>query len=272
MTKAKESTEVTVSGNEAEGTTENNTQLAVVDMNMFESDAGVGLENVGQDDLALPFLKVLSRQDPTLDELDDAKAGDIYNTVTGEIYKGKEGVRVIPCAYQRRFIEWMPRGAGSGAPVNIYTPDDARPKTERSKDDNREYVVDGDGSYIEETHQHFVIVLNPDGTTQFALVAMKSTQLKKSRKWNSMVQSRSMVGKNGPFTPPRFSHIYLLKTTSEENSKGSWHGWEISVEDVVSDASQYMQAKQFAESILKGEVTVKHTDEAATEENQDIPW
>jgi hypothetical protein len=263
----KENAEVTVAGAEAQATT----QLAVVDMNMFEADAGVGLENVGQDDLALPFLKVLSRQDPILDELENAKAGDIYNTVTGEVYKGKEGVSVIPCAYQRRFIEWMPRGAGSGAPVNIYTPDDKRPETERSKDDNREYVKGGDGSYLEETHQHFVIVLNSDGTSQFALVAMKSTQLKKSRKWNSMVQSRSMVGKNGPFTPPRFSHVYTLKTTSEENSKGSWHGWEISLDKVVSESSLYVQAKQFAESILKGEVSVKHTDDAAAE-SQDIPW
>ena len=60
MTKAaqaQENAEVTVAGAEAEATT----QLAVVDMNMFEADAGVGLENVGQDDLALPFLKVLSR-------------------------------------------------------------------------------------------------------------------------------------------------------------------------------------------------------------------
>ena len=40
-----------------------------------------------------------------------------------------------------------------------------------------------------------------------ALVAMKSTQLKKSRKWNSMVSSRSMQGKNGTFIPPRFSHM-----------------------------------------------------------------
>ena len=78
----KENAEVTVAGAEAQATT----QLAVVDMNMFEADAGVGLENVGQDDLALPFLKVLSRQDPILDELENAKAGDIYNTVTGEVY------------------------------------------------------------------------------------------------------------------------------------------------------------------------------------------
>lgn len=74
---------------------ENN--IVVFDTSMFEQDAGKGLENIGQDDLALPFLKVLSRQDPVLDDLDDAKAGDILNTVTNQTFKGKEGIKVIPC-------------------------------------------------------------------------------------------------------------------------------------------------------------------------------
>ena len=199
------------------------------DASIFEADAGKGLENIGQDDLALPFIKILSGLDSVLDELEEARKGDIYNTVSSKIYKGKQGIHVVPCSYQRRFIEWAPRGSGTGAPLNIFTPENERPKTERSPDDNREYVVGGEGSYLEETHQHFVVIIEEDGSTSTALIAMKSTQLKKSRKWNSMIASRSLVGKNGPFTPPRYSHVYLLKTVSEENSKGSWHGWDISL-------------------------------------------
>ena len=132
---------------------------------IFEEDANLGLENLGQDDLALPFLKLLRRQDPVLDDLDDAKAGDILNTVSNTVYSGKTGIRVIPSAYQRRFIEWAPRGTGSGAPVNIYTPEDTLPKVERDPNDNKDYVVGGNGTYLEETHQHFVVILEEDGTT-----------------------------------------------------------------------------------------------------------
>jgi len=242
-----------------------------LDASIFEADAGKGLENVGQEDLALPFIKILSGLDPVLDDLEEARKGDIYNTVTNQIYKGKEGIRVVPCTYQRRFIEWAPRGSGTGAPLNIFTPNDQRPKTERSSDDNREYVVDGDGSYIEETHQHFVVIIEPDGTTSTALIAMKSTQLKKSRKWNSMIASRSIVGANGPFTPPRYSHVYLLKTVSEENSKGSWHGWDISKEGHVEDMALYGNAKSFAESISSGQVEVKHSQES-TESADNAPF
>ena len=109
--------------------TKEDTNIVAFDASMFEQDAGKGMENISQEDLALPFLKILSGLDPLLDTLETARKGDIYNTVTGDVFKGKEGLKVIPCAYQRRFIEWSPRGVGNGAPVNMYTPDDKLPKT-----------------------------------------------------------------------------------------------------------------------------------------------
>jgi hypothetical protein len=249
-------------------------EIIQFDPSMFEADAGVGLENMSQDDLALPFLKILSGVSKELDDLEDARKGDIYNTVSGAVYKGKDGIKVIPVAYQRRFIQWAPRGEGTGAPVAIYSPGESMPKTERSAEDNKEYVQDGSGQYIEETHQHFVIVLHDDGSAETALIAMKSTQLKKSRKWNSMISSLTMQGKNGPFTPPRFSHIYHLKTISEENSKGSWHGWEMSRVGPVEDRAIYQRGKDFATSITAGDVVVKHQDDSVSDNNlnDDVPF
>jgi hypothetical protein len=242
------------------------------DPSMFEADAGEGVSNMGQDDLALPFLKILSGLDPLLDELDHAKRGDLYNTVSGQVYKGKDGIRVIPCAYQRRYIQWAPRGSGSGAPTAIYETQQECPKVQRSKDDNKDYVVGGDGEYIEETHQHFVLILNEDGSVETALIAMKSTALKKSRKWNSMMSSITMQGKNGPFTPPRYSQVYLMKTVQEENSKGSWHNWEMTREGPVSDGAVYSRAKDFYNSINSGDVIVKHQDDSAPTQSNDVPF
>ena len=70
--------------------------MAVFNPAMMEQDAGAGMDNMGTEDLALPFLKVLSGNDPVLDENETARKGDIYNTVTGIPYKGKDGVRVVP--------------------------------------------------------------------------------------------------------------------------------------------------------------------------------
>ena len=105
------------------------------------------------------------------------------------------------------------------------------------------------------------MVVNEDGSAETALIAMKSTQLKKSRKWNSMMQSVQMVGANGPFNPPRYSHLYEMKTVKEENSKGSWHGWEMSRVGPITDKSLYVRAKEFHDSISEGEVLVKHEQE-----------
>ena len=108
----------------------NDSNVIQLDASIFEADAGKGLENVGQEDLALPFIKILSGLDPVLDDLEEARKGDIYNTVTNQIYKGKEGIKVVPCTYQRRFIEWAPRGSGTGAPFKYI-------HSKRSKTKNR---------------------------------------------------------------------------------------------------------------------------------------
>ena len=233
--------------------------IVTFDESLFEQDANLGMENVGQEDLALPFLKV------------DKDTGEITNSVTGDTYPVEAKVKILPCAYQRRFLEWTPRGVGGSAPVNIYTPSQERPETKRDAA-NMDWVVGGD-TYIEENGQHFVLVIDPEtGLGSPALIAMKRTALKKSRKFNSMVASRVMKGKNGAFTPPRFSHTYFLQSSKESNQKGDWFGWEITLDEVVQDAELYTQAKSFAESIMKGEVEVKHSAEGADSSTEDVPF
>ena len=86
---------------------------------------------------------------------------------------------------------------------------------------------------------------------------MKSTQLKVSRKWNSMMLGIKMQGKNGLFTPPTYSHIYNLSTVQMSNDKGTWFGWDVAKVGPVVDKGIYDMSKSFAESVSKGEVQVK---------------
>jgi hypothetical protein len=186
----------------------------------------------------------------------------IYNTVTGELYDGKKGIEVIPVAYVRQYIEWAPRGSGSGAPVAMYpATSDVLSRTHREPGDNKDYL--DNGNYIENTANHYVMVVNSEGTPEPALITMKSTQLKKSRKWNSMMQSVKVAGKSGLFTPPMYSQMYRLSTVPESNDKGKWFGWEVERIGPVEDAGIYQAAKIFATSVNAGEVKVKHQDEAA---------
>ena len=53
---------------------------------------------------------------------------------------------------------------------------------------------------------------------------MKSTQRKKSKKWNSMMMSLRQKRKDGKgfFKPAPFTQMYTLKTVLEKNNLGSW--------------------------------------------------
>jgi hypothetical protein len=214
--------------------------------NVFEDDAAKGLGTIGQEDLALPFLKILGQLSPEVNKRDGkyvegAEPGMIFNSVSGELYDGVKGIDVIPCFYKLEYIEWKDRGEGIGAPDANYK--DRLPN----------------GNYIEKTASHFVIVSGDSPST--ALISMKSTQLKISRKWNSMMSGIKMKGANGMFTPASFSHIYKLKTTQMSNDKGTWFGWEVSKVGPVTDKGLYDQAKAFSENISKGSVKAKHGED-----------
>ena len=230
--------------------------------NMFEDDAAKGLGAIGQEDLALPFLKILGQLSPEVNKRDGkyvegAEPGMIFNSVSGELYDGVKGIDVIPCYYKLEYIEWKDRGEGLGAPIAIY--DSSSDIMSKTKPDANYKDRLPNGNYIEKTASHFVIVSGDSPST--ALISMKSTQLKISRKWNSMMSGIKMKGANGMFTPASFSHIYKLKTTQMSNDKGTWFGWEVSKVGPVTDKGLYDQAKSFSENISKGSVKAKHGED-----------
>ena len=157
------------------------TNVVAFDPSMFEKDANQGLGNLGMDDLAIPFLRILSDTSPQIKKRDPqyiegAESGMIYNTLTKEIYDGEAGAKVIPCAYQRQYIEWTDRGEGSGAPVNIY-PAESDILSKTTRDDQRKDRLPN-GNYIEDTANHYCLVLGEEGTSSQVLVAMKAHSVK----------------------------------------------------------------------------------------------
>ena len=130
--------------------------------NVFEADAAAGSQNIGQEDLALPFLKVLGQLSPEVNKrnskyVEGAEPGMIINTVTNELYDGEKGINVVPVFYKRQYIEWQDRGESSGAPVKIYDAGDDVPQTTRDKSFKDRLP---NGNYLENTASHFVIVVS----------------------------------------------------------------------------------------------------------------
>ena len=237
---------------------------------MFEEDANTSFSNMGSEDFALPFLRVLGQLSPETNKRDakyveGAEPGMIFNTVTKQLYDGEKGVSVIPCYYKREYVEWSDRGEGTSAPVAIHSVDSGIIKDATRDASYKDRLPNG--NYLENTASYFVTI--DDGTS--ALISMKSTQLKVSRSWNSMMNSIKLKGKNGMFTPAMYSHVYNLKTVQQSNDKGTWFGWTVEKVGPVQDKDLYEAAKSFASSVNKGDVTAKHGGDE-TKSKDEVPF
>ena len=236
---------------------------------MFEMDQAGGMEGMRQGDFAMPFLRVLGQLSPEVNKrdskyVDGAEPGMIFNTVTGQAYDGEKGVNVLPCGYKREYVEWSDRGEGTSAPIAIHAVDSGIiEKTTRGADYKDRLA---NGNYLENTASYFVMM---EDLSQ-ALITMKSTQLKVSRSWNSMMNSIKLQGKNGMFTPASYSHVYNLGTVQQSNDKGTWFGWNVTKVGPVQDKLLYVAAKQFAGKV--NAMPVKHGDNEAKSQQDSVPF
>ena len=228
---------------------------------LFGDDAK-GFDNMTQDDLALPFVRILGQLSPQVTAgdskyLESAKPGMIYNTVTSELYDGKKGIKVIPCYYKKDYPEWSDRGDGPGAPVAVHMPNSpviATGKREGSK------IRLPNGNYLEETAYYYVLMETKAGGMTPALITMKSSQLSVSKNWNSMMKTIQIEdGKGGFVTPPLHAVVYNLSSAIQKNDKGSWYGWSITQDRIMGqeDKGLYKNAKEFSSSVSDGTVQAK---------------
>ena len=247
----------------------------------FEQFQGEGFSEVKTEDLAIPFLRVLADVSPQVKKRDGAyvegaEAGMIFNTVLNEVYEAeKEGICVIPCHYNRRYVEWRGREEGGGY-VGSYTPDDPIVKTVTRSEQGQDLLPNG--NQLTNTAQFFVLMLHPELGPQKALMTMASTQLKKGRKWLTQAQSLTAQGKNGLYTLPLMSQVYKVTSVPEQNDKGSWYGWEIARERSLDLSNQgdkdvFDMAVAFAKSVKAGDVELNDgSNHVGTDPDDNVPF
>jgi hypothetical protein len=233
------------------------------------ADAGLGFENVSANDVAIPYLKVLQALSPELrgvTKIAGAEEGLIINTVTGVLMKE---VRVIPCAFKKSYVEWTPREAGGGL-VKEWTDEKILEKTKKNE---RNQDVLANGNLIVTTAYHYVLVLS-EGGFERALIAMSSTQLKKSRRWLGQMMALQVKVGDKSFTPPPFSHSYHLGSGMETKDANSWYGWLINDPTMVQDRNVYEAAKKFGQDVTAGLVKVAEppADAPTTAGEEDVPY
>lgn len=226
--------------------------LAKID---FVADSGMGLENIEKTDLALPFLKLLqSGSDETKKKhakyVEGAEPGMFYNTVTKKLYNGEKGIEVIPVFYKMTYPEWAPFERKEGRPIS----NDRGPSImAETKQNERNKDVLKNGNEIIKTANHFVIILGD--RPEKALMTMKSTQLKVSRGWNSLMEDQFEIDPktNKSIQAPTFSRIYRLNSVENSGSIGNWYGYNTTMLKKVDDVGLYQMARDFHNSLKKSQ-------------------
>ena len=257
--------------------TAKNTALSAELLDDMMLDAGEGAA-FSADEMQIPFVRLLQALSPQLNKkkaeyIDGASSGDAFNNVTGQYWDGEQGLTVIPCYQTTKYLEFTPREMGGGFRGEINPNNPVLQQTTRSG--SKEILPNG--NELVKSDQHFCLIVDEDGGFQPAVIDMKSTQLKVSRRWKTQIAMQKVTLPDGrKVTPPVFATMWKLRSVEESNDQGSWSNWAVEKVGLVEDRDLYQEARTFRKSIEAGEVKAapdEHEQSAARQEaDQDIPF
>lgn len=195
-----------------------NAELAQAD---FGDYAGGGMENVGAGDVLMPFLGIIQALSPQVEKgnakfIEKCEVGDLYNTVTNELFGDGKLVHFVACCKETKYVEWVKRNDGGGL-VAFHEPGDdfVRDIIARAKDKFK--LETEDGHDLVETH--YVtggLIDGPEGKTleQPIVVSFSSSKIK-VYKGQLMTRIRTIKG-----DPPMFGFRFEITVVADKNKKG----------------------------------------------------
>jgi hypothetical protein len=152
--------------------------------------------NYSAEQMTTPFLNILQALSPQVTRgkaefIKEAQAGQLFNSVTKELYDGEVGINVILSNFKESYIEWVPRNKGGGfvAEYDILT--GGRAKTLVDPDFNS-IIQEGSpvgtpGNLLSLTHTRLGAVVKDDLTTWSPVVlSMAASALKVSKGINAL--------------------------------------------------------------------------------------
>lgn len=234
----------------------------------YADDDGSGFENMDATFFKIPFISILQKMSPEVDEdssehMEGAKAGMLLHSVSKALFDGKEkGLYIVPLHVEKKYMEWIPRDQGGGL-VNVFSPSD--PTVLKLIAGHSEYdaIETADGNELKMTFNAFCLIIREDGTTEPVVIGFTSSNIGPLKEWLGL--ARSITAKNDQgkdFSLPLYSHVYHFKAKFNENKKGAWFGWNIGfvggseeAARVAPDSDLYREAKEFRAMVVSGQAT-----------------
>jgi hypothetical protein len=229
---------------------------------MLMQDANAGLENVRPEDMVIPFVTILQKTSPQVDETsgsykEGAKVGQLFESGTQTVY---DDLRVIPCSYRTVMVEWHPRESGGGfVGQHEFGYEKQFPR------EGNNWVTES-GTILVQTMYFSCLLLLPDGGTFPVVFGFTSSQLKKARTWVTRLTTKKIIdtATGRKFTPPIYESIWHVSTVPEENDKGSWRGYKVDVEGPVQTIELFQAARK-AKVMFESTAVVRPVENAGGE-------
>ena len=153
-----------------------------------------GFEDVKVTDLSIPFISVMQSNSKLVGDADHpAKAGDMVNSVTGEVVK--QPLIVHPVHKDHLWAEWIPRNKGGGRGDSheddsqivkdvIKKNGGSRIPPLNSDNERKPFRLEN-GMDLVETHYVYCLIMNEEGTEHmgYCVLPFSSTKIKVQKDW-----------------------------------------------------------------------------------------
>lgn len=256
---------------------EKNEQLPADIFQLLMEDIGSGQENMTKEDFAIPRLAILQPTSPKVDKrngeyVEGAEASMIIESVSNQLFDGEEGIVIVPVTFRRTIIEWGLREKGGG----FLDDHGNNPQLLLDcKKDDKGRLINERGNQLVDTCEYYVFIVTEEGH-QPAVLSMSSTQISKSKRWNTLINNIRVQTPQGKISPAIFYMSYRFTTVPESNEKGNWIGWAIKKEKPTMELEDgkniYLDAREFQKQIKEGSVKVAEPlNESSHIEPEDSP-
>jgi hypothetical protein len=254
-------------------------EMLPAEMLNYGEDAGKGYENQTASDLSLPWWNILQDGSPQVKEKGSScRAGQLFNTVTGEVVDGEKGLLIIPVEKRTVYVEWIPRDNGGGF---VATHDPESPIVKQAVADSTKYgKYSYKGNDLVETFELYFLILDQDNPESevpigFGVTAFTSKKIKPFKNWNTSLNLVNYRAYKIPSTPPIFANRVRLK--SEQQTHKNYIFENVVLEPMFPDTAElpgiirslvgfgtplYTKAKDLREMIQAGVKTADYSTQS----------